>query len=66
MQIDGPTQTFVLNATATADVFTQGPNAIAATGSMAAPRLFPTTVNLPDGTLMVVGGGPANCEIFQR
>ncbi len=66
MTIDAPTQTFVLNLTETADVFTQNPNLIAPTGSMAAPRLFPTTFNLPDGTIMVVGGGPANCEIYQR
>jgi hypothetical protein len=32
---------------------------------MAAPRLFPVAVNLPDGTIMVVGGGPANAEIYQ-
>jgi len=66
LAIDPTTQTFVFNATATADVFSQGPNAIAPTGSMAAPRLFPTSVNLPDGTIMVVGGGPSNCEIYQR
>jgi hypothetical protein len=32
---------------------------------MAAPRLFPTAVNLPDNTILVVGGGPANVEIYQ-
>ncbi|MGK0301237.1 MAG: hypothetical protein ACI89X_002113, partial [Planctomycetota bacterium] len=57
---------FVLGATETADVFSQGPNAIAPTGSMAAPRLFPVTANLPDGTIMVLGGGPLNAEIYQR
>jgi hypothetical protein len=66
MSIDFATSTFVLNATATADRFAQSPNTIAPIGSMAAPRLFPTTVNLPDGTVMVVGGGPANAEIYQR
>lgn len=66
MVIDPTTSTFALNATATADLFAQSPNAIAPTGSMAAPRLFPTTVNLPDGTVMVVGGGPTNAEIFQK
>lgn len=66
MTIDATTSTFVLNATATADRFTQSPNTIAPVGSMAAPRLFPTTVNLPDGTVMVVGGGPTNAEIFQN
>lgn len=64
--IDPTTQTFVFNATATADVFAQNPNTIAPTGSMAASRLFPTMVNLPDGTVMVVGGGPTNAEIYQR
>jgi hypothetical protein len=66
MQIDISTQTFVLNATATADRFTQNPNLLTPVGSMAAPRLFPTTVNLPDGTIMVVGGGPTNAEIYQN
>jgi hypothetical protein len=63
--IDPTTSTFVLGATATADVFSQSPNAFAPTGSMAAPRLFPTTVNLPDGTIMVVGGG-TGAEIYQN
>ncbi len=66
MTIDVSTSTFVLSPTATADRFTQGPNLITPIGSMAAPRLFPTTINLPDGTVMVVGGGPSNAEIFQN
>ena len=49
-----------------ADVFTQGPNAIAPTGSMSGARLFPQAVNLPDGTVMIVGGGPLESEIYQR
>lgn len=57
---------FVANATETADLFSQSPNAIVPTGSMAAPRLFPVMSNLPDGTIMVVGGGPLEAEIFQR
>ncbi len=65
MTIDPATSTFVLNATATADRFTQSPNLLAPVASMAAPRLFPTTVNLPDGTVMVVGGGPTSAEIYQ-
>lgn len=63
--IDVPTSTFTFNPTATADRFSQSPNAMVPTGSMAAPRLFPTTVNLPDGTIMVVGGGPTGAEIYQ-
>ena len=66
MTIDVSTSTFVLNATSTADRFTQSPNLLAPVGSMSAPRLFPTTVNLPDGTVMVVGGGPLNAEIYQN
>ena len=57
---------FVLAATDTADLFSQSPNAITPTGSMAAARLFPVTANLPDGTVMVVGGGPGTAEIYQR
>jgi len=64
--IDASTSTFVATASATADRFAQGPNSLTPTGSMAAPRLFPTTVNLPDGTIMVVGGGPTDAEIYQR
>jgi hypothetical protein len=65
LTIDIATSTFEAVATATADRFAQGPNALAPTGAMAAPRLFPVAVNLPDGTIMVVGGGPANAEIYQ-
>lgn len=57
---------FIANATETADIFSQSPNSIVPTGSMAAPRLFPLATNLPDGTIMVVGGGPLNAEIFQQ
>ena len=64
--INPTTSAFALSASASADVFTQGPNTVTPTGSMAAPRMFPTTVVLPDGTVMVVGGGPANAEIWQR
>jgi len=64
--IDASTSTFAFNATATADRFSFGPNTLVPTGAMAAPRLFPTLVNLPDATLMVVGGGPTDAEIYQR
>ncbi|MFT4841011.1 MAG: hypothetical protein ACJA0V_000657 [Planctomycetota bacterium] len=66
VSIDIGSGAFVLAATETADVFSQSPSAITPTGSMAAPRLFPVTANLPDGTIMVVGGGPLNAEIYQR
>ncbi|MCC6784213.1 MAG: hypothetical protein IT457_15330 [Planctomycetes bacterium] len=66
LTIDVATSTFEATATATADLFRQGPNGFSPTGSMSAPRLFPITANLPDGTVMVVGGGPAGVEIYQR
>jgi hypothetical protein len=66
LAIDPTTSTFVLNATAAADRFAQSPNTLTPVGSMAAPRVFPTALNLPDGTVMVVGGGPTNAEIFQH
>jgi hypothetical protein len=66
LTIDLTTNTFVIASTASADVFSQGPNAIVPTGPMAAPRQFPVTANLPDGTILVVGGGPVQAEIYQR
>ncbi|MBM4062413.1 MAG: hypothetical protein FJ265_15140 [Planctomycetes bacterium] len=66
LNINVSTNTYDIGATATADLFSQSPNAIAPTGSMAAPRMFPTTLNLPDGTVMVVGGGPTGAEIYQN
>jgi len=66
LAIDITTGEFIADATATADIFTQAPNSIAPTGSMALPRLFPIATNLTDGTIMVVGGGPLESEIYQR
>ena len=66
LEIDITTGNFVANATDTADIFAQGPNTITPTGSMAAPRLFPIANNLSDGTIMIVGGGPLNAEVYQR
>jgi len=40
-------------------------NTITATGSMANARAFPAAFNLPDGTVMVSGGGPTGVEIYQ-
>jgi hypothetical protein len=65
LTLDPTTSTFVFNQTASADVFAQGPNQITATGPLSVPRLFPLAVNLPDGTVMVVGGG-AGAEIYQH
>ncbi|MBL9078653.1 MAG: hypothetical protein JNL08_14180 [Planctomycetes bacterium] len=65
LTIDVPTSTFGFVPTETCDRFAQGPNSIAPTGSMAAPRLFPVAVNLPDATVLVVGGGPTATEIYQ-
>lgn len=64
LTIDIQNAQFVFAPTATADVYTPSPNTISPTGAMAVPRLFPVTVNLPDGTILVTGTGPA--EIYQR
>jgi len=40
-------------------------NTITPTGSMAEARLFPITLPLPDGTILIVGGGPAQSEVYQ-
>ncbi len=50
--------------TASSDPYTQGSGSVTA-GDMANSRLFPVMVNLPDGTMMIVGGGPLDAEIFQ-
>jgi hypothetical protein len=65
LALDVPNSTFAFNSTASADRFTQSPNLIAPTGAMAAPRAFPVAANLPDGTVMIVGGG-GNAEIYQN
>ncbi|HEX6812696.1 MAG TPA: kelch repeat-containing protein [Planctomycetota bacterium] len=65
LAINPTTSTFQFVPTATADLFSSSPNAIAPTGSMAQARVFPLSANLPDGTIMVLGGGvPA--EVYQR
>ena len=48
-----------------ADVFQQGPNRLFATGSMSAARFLPLGVTLPDNTVLMVGGGPSNAEVWQ-
>lgn len=64
LALDIPNNQFAFNPTASADVFNLN-NTIVPTGAMAAPRLFPLAVNLPDNTIMVVGGGPTGAEIYQ-
>jgi hypothetical protein len=66
LTINATNNQFELGATATTDVFTQSPNTLTPAAPMAAPRLFPVALPLPDGTVMVVGGGPTGAEIFQR
>jgi hypothetical protein len=66
LTIDIPNASFELTATGSADLFSQGPNVIQPTGSMSAARIFPVSVNLPDGTVMIVGGGLTQAEIYQR
>lgn len=66
LTINASTNQFELGATDSTDVFAQSPNGLTPAGAMAAPRLFPITVTLPDGTVMVVGGGPTGAEIFQN
>jgi hypothetical protein len=55
---------FAFNPVSSADRFFTN-NTITATGSMANARAFPVAFNLPDGTVMVSGGGPTGVEIYQ-
>ncbi len=64
--LDPTTSTFAFEPTATAERFAQNPNTLTPVAPMAAARLFPVAVDLPDGTVMIVGGGPAGAEIFQQ
>ena len=63
LAVDAGTATFRFVPTASADVFARGPNRIEATGPMSLARQNPMAVNLPDGTVMVVGG--LGAEIYQ-
>jgi hypothetical protein len=65
LALDIPNAAFVVSPLSSADRFNSTGNVVAATGSMAAPRFLPVVANLPDGTVMVVGGGPAGAEIYQ-
>lgn len=66
LAIDPVTGTFDLGATATADLFASGPDAITATGSMTAPRFLALAQPLEDDTVLIVGGGAATTEVYQR
>jgi hypothetical protein len=63
LAIAAGTLTFQFVSTASADLFERGPNRIEATGAMSLARQNPMAVNLPDGTVMVVGG--LGAEIYQ-
>lgn len=64
LALDIPNGVFAFNPTSSADRFFSN-NTIAPTGSMASARSFPFSINLPDGTVMVTGGGPLSAEIYQ-
>jgi hypothetical protein len=51
-------------ASASADLYQVGAG-VTPTGTMAAARTQPLAANLPDGTVLVVGGGPADAEVYQ-
>lgn len=53
-----------LGAASSADRFSVGAGA-SATGSMAAARIQPLLAPLADGTVLVVGGGPLEAEVYQ-
>jgi hypothetical protein len=55
----------VASPLASADRYASSPQGVTATGSMVVPRFLPVTANLPDGTVMVVGGGSPVAEIYQ-
>lgn len=67
LDVNVTNQVFTTGTTASADVFTTSGSGgtIAPTGSMAAARFLPVSANLPDGTVMVLGGGPLGAEIYQ-
>lgn len=63
--LDVTNLSFVMSPLSSADRYTASPSGISPTGSMAFPRFMPVTANLPDGTVMVVGGGSAIAEVYQ-
>ncbi|MCA8942014.1 MAG: hypothetical protein KDB80_05580 [Planctomycetes bacterium] len=63
--IDLTTGTLQFAATESADIFHSSNDTLSPTGSMANPRMLATAVNLPDETVLVVGGGPLDSEVYQ-
>ena len=53
-----------LGAASSADLYQVGVGA-SATGSMAGERIQPLLATLDDGTVLIVGGGPTDAEIYQ-
>ncbi len=53
-----------LGTTASSDRYTPG-QGVSATGAMGSARLFPLLVPLADGTVLVVGGGATDTEVYQ-
>ena len=60
--ISGTTLDF--GSSASADVYTVG-QGVAPTGSMASERVQPLLAELADDTVLIVGGGPLEAEIYQ-
>jgi hypothetical protein len=55
---------FVLLLLSAASAHAKSPGAVTATGSMTAPRTNQTTTLLPDGKVLIAGGGSAAMEIY--
>jgi len=53
-----------VGALSSADLYTGG-GTFSPTGSMAEARTFPVLTALPDGTVLVAGGGPVSAEVYQ-
>jgi hypothetical protein len=58
LTIDVPTSTFVAALSETTDRFVGSNNTFTPSGPMAAGRVFPVMTALPDGTILILGGGP--------
>lgn len=65
LTVDVSTSTFDFALLDSADAFASNPSAFRAVGAMGAPRAFGLATPLPDGTVLVVGGGGPS-EVFQH